>query len=288
MMRPSISVEDLPGDLPSLLNRYAKKIDRIQPINGLFGGAFDIHGATFCVFLADETRVKARYWPKNADLIFQLKVLERFPRVRFPKILIQSGQSTLEDWIEGESIRDTADETVVMESGKLLGCIHQTPPPDSAPGYVHSSIQEYEVNLTDGLDQLKTLEYIDLPFARQVQNAAMEARPNTTEVGLIHRDFCADNLILSNNMVCSIDNTTFAIGPFELDLARTWYRWRMKTEHWNVFLRGYSHHRDSSLFCQHETFWKACVLVRATLMRIRSGLVDRAMIPLSRLHELFL
>jgi hypothetical protein len=25
MMRPSISVEDLPGELPSLLNRYAKK-----------------------------------------------------------------------------------------------------------------------------------------------------------------------------------------------------------------------------------------------------------------------
>ncbi len=285
-MRPSISLGDLPGKLPSLLHPYAKDICDIHLINGLFGGAPYIHGATFCIFFANGTRLKARYWPKDSHIHFQMNVVERLPRAHFPIVLVHSDHSTLEQWIEGESIRDSRDELMIMESGRLLGLIHRTPPPDSSPDQVYTSIQEYEFCLIEGLDQLRFLELVDEPFARRVQSAAITAKPCTVDVGLIHRDFCGDNLVISNHLVCCIDNTTFSVGPFDADLARTWYRWKLPAEYWRMFLQGYTIHRDSTFFREHEIFWKASVLVRATLMRFRSGLVDQAMIPLNQLREL--
>lgn len=285
-MIPSISTKDLPGDLPSLINRYAKEVFQIHRIDGLFIGDPDLHGATYCIIFADETRLKARFWRRGSDLQFQTHVHERLSPERFTRILFQSDQSTIENWIDGETIGDSKDTSMTMEAGRLLGLIHETPPPDLSTHQNHKSIEEYESELIVGLDQLTSFEFIDLPFAKQVHNAAMAAKPGTAEVGLIHRDFCGENLVLSNNLVCSIDNTTFALGPFDIDLARTWYRWRMPAEQWTAFLEGYSQHRDDTFFRKHGFFWKASVLVQATLMRFRAGLVEQSMVPVNRLREL--
>ncbi|MFM8252128.1 MAG: phosphotransferase family protein [Planctomycetota bacterium] len=217
-----------------------------------------------------------------------MNVIKRLPSERFPAILASTDQATLEQWIDGEIIGDSlTDRTVLPACGELLGVIHNTTPPDSVPESVSSSLQEYERWLIEGLAHLTAIESIDAEFARRVEHAALASKPNSAAVGLIHRDFCGDNLVISERLVRSIDNTSFAVGPFDADLARTWYRWPMPAELWNAFLEGYAQQRDSSSFREYGNFWKASVLIRAALMRIRSGLNDQAMIPLGRLHELF-
>jgi hypothetical protein len=65
------------------------------------------------------------------------------------------------------------------------------------------------------------------------------------------------------------DNETIGIGPYEFDLARTWYLWPMKPADRAAYWDGYSRHRDPIDFVSSFLFWIMDAMVRSALFRLR-------------------
>ena len=71
---------------------------------------------------------------------------------------------------------------------------------------------------------------------------------------LVHRDFCAENIVLVGNRPVSIDNMSLRIGHPTEDLCRTFYRWPMTTRQWQCFLAGYRSRGDTRDFDSYGRF----------------------------------
>ena len=86
--------------------------------------------------------------------------------------------------------------------------------------------------------------------------AACAAEPSTpAPVAVIHRDFCAENLVIDRRgRVHAIDNETLRVGPCDLDLARTWYRWPMDHASWSASCARVRRHRAVGAFRAHFDF----------------------------------
>jgi Ser/Thr protein kinase RdoA (MazF antagonist) len=105
-------------------------------------------------------------------------------------------------------------------------------------------------------------------------------------VGVIHKDFCAANVVIGTDgaPVC-VDNANVSVGPHDLDLARTWYRWPMGAEDRRHFAAGYEEYRRLAACLRHFAFWAACVLVGSASIRLRAR-APGGLEPLDRLSVL--
>ncbi len=286
-MSPPISFDSLPPDVAALLARAREDLEEIVPITGLAGKPLD-DGATYQVKFRSGALAKARLCPTSEDIGYQRDALSRLPADRFPRILAVESRASLEQWFDGESL-DSPGTTAgrLLESGRLLGLVHQTHAPECGKAQGLRSTRECAQRLESRIHQLISHRMIDESLAARVWNRATEQRPEYAQYGLSHRDFCGENLVVCRGKVCCIDNTTFAISALDQDLARTWYRWPMSGADWQLFLEGYGECRDGASFLRHGLFWKAHVLTGAIVMRMRSGLPGQIERLLHRLRTTF-
>ena len=94
----------------------------------------------------------------------------------------------------------------------------------------------------------------------------------------------ANVVIRSDGVPVCVDNANLTVGPHELDLARTWYRWPMTSGDRRHFAAGYEEHASLAPSLRHFPFWAINVLVRGALFRLgaaRNGVEE----PLARLRE---
>ena len=117
--------------------------------------------------------------------------------------------------------------------------------------------------------------------------ALLEAHlPADSPIGVIHRDFCAENLVWdASGQPHVVDNETMQIGALDFDLARTWYRWPMTDAQATAFLDGYSSHRSPESFLASFVFWTLVMLVDVSRYHLRVG-TDRAQGAVDLLHAI--
>jgi hypothetical protein len=82
--------------------------------------------------------------------------------------------------------------------------------------------------------------------------------------------------------VC-IDNETLRIGPFDLDLARTFYRWPLSQDDRAAFLAGYGA-GGGPAGITHLPFWSLAAEIYSAFVRCRDGDHD-ADVPLAALRQ---
>src|SRR5262249_50894963 len=110
--------------------------------------------------------------------------------------------------------------------------------------------------------------------------------PDHQETGIIHRDFCGENLVLDPlGTPHIVDNGTLTVDAYHFDLARTWYRWPMTSAERRAFEAGYAACGDLASYRAHFPFWAVAVLVEAALFRHYAKTRGRR-IPIQRLIEL--
>lgn len=282
-----IALHAVPRDLAAMLASQPQDVKEIVPITGLAGKHAD-EGATFQVTFRNGVRTKARSWPSHKDANDVSRILDRLPPDRFPRMLAFESRASLEQWFDGDLLAGaTPTEEVLLDSGRLLGLIHQTSAPKEPTGPGYRSTSDGARQLESKLDRLVSLRVLDRRSATTVWENATAERPAYAHYGLAHRDFCDENLLVSRGKVCCIDNVTFATLALDEDLARTWYRWPMADTNWRIFLQGYAETRDVEPFLRSGLFWKANVLAGSILMRLRCGLPALAQVPLNRLLETF-
>jgi aminoglycoside phosphotransferase (APT) family kinase protein len=167
----------------------------------------------------------------------------------------------------------------------MLGALHRLPC-ESLPDDADEKPGELLAKLERDMDLVRSEHLLDPELARRALADADANRPQEPTLGIIHKDFCAENLVLASDgsLVC-IDEATLSTGPHDLDLARTWYRWPMQARDSAHFARGYQEQRSLAGFLRHFRFWVTCVLVGSAATRLRSA-SPGALAPIERLRQL--
>lgn len=240
----------------------------------------------FALEFADGTKLKGRRLEsaERADAVVRVRdaIGEGFAR-----ILARRGDALLLEWVEGESLAslEAVPSHVLRRCGRMLGALHQLRCGPLLEGPIPSPDDLFE-KLERNAELLLGAQRLDATLARRALDAAAANRPGQVTVGIIHKDFCAENLVVgpADSLVC-VDEASLSIGPHDLDLARTWYRWPMHGEDLAHFAGGYQEHRSLSGFLRHFRFWSTCVLIGSAATRHRS-LAAGVQQPIERLQQL--
>lgn len=115
---------------------------------------------------------------------------------------------------------------------------------------------------------------------------AVTHAPRNVAVGIVHGDFCAENMIVrASGNVSVVDSENLSIAPHDYDLGRTWYRWPMTQVQCEAYYDGYHQYRSSADFVTHLPYWAIGVLARSAAFRLRVGARD-ALIPIQQLKAI--
>lgn len=244
--------------------------------------------AAFRVETSDGRRTKLRRMPSEARARGVERSLEALADPRFARVLLRCGRLLVDEWIDGRGLDECgATRERVAEAGALLGRVHTTPPPpDAAVAEPGAAPDAHGDALRADLDFLASAGLLDPAARARLENAAAAARPEQAEVGLVHGDFCAENLLVdARGQLRVVDNEALGVGPLDLDLARTAYRWPLDGREGRAFLDGYAAYRDPDAGAAHAPFWRIRVLAKSARLRASGGW-DRADVPLVALRAL--
>jgi aminoglycoside phosphotransferase len=242
-------------------------------------GAFALH-------FADGRKLKGRVF-ETTERAERVARLRRGLGEGFAPIVGRRGDAMLLEWIEGPSLASLAaiPERVLRRCGHMLGSLHALRS-DAWPDAPLRGVDHFFAKLERDVELLCGARLLDAALARRVLEDAAARRPGETTRGVIHKDFCPENIVLATGEapVC-VDDATLSVGPHDLDLARTWYRWPMRGEELAHFADGYREQRDLASFERDFRFWATCVLVGSGSTRLRAR-TARVLEPLERLRQL--
>jgi hypothetical protein len=205
----------------------------------------------------------------------------------FPRALDRRGDALLLPWVEGRTLAslDPIPPAALERCGRILGALHQLDTPDWREIRIPAP-EDLLATLRRDIGILAVANELDPGLGRAAVETAAALAPREARSGIIHKDFCAENIVLdASGAPVSIDNAALSVGPYDLDLARTWYRWSMSPTDRSRFLRGYEEYRDCGSFTKHFAFWAICVLAGSASNRLRAQ-VGGHREPLGRLRSL--
>lgn len=243
--------------------------------------------ACFRLDLADGRTLKGRVVDSDSDGARIENLTSLLDRRHFPKLLGRRGCSLLTEWAEGISLADLDCSLHQLDTcGSLQGSLHTiSVPSEQTRTQVWGNLKRHQ-GLEKGIQTLEKLRIIEEHECRGLSELARSHAPEVFDVGLIHGDLCAENIVIDgDDHVHVIDNETLTIGAYDYDLARTWYRWPMDGIQLKAYFRGYGQHRSLEPFLAHFPYWTISALVDSALFRLR-GDPRKLATPVERLRHL--
>src|SRR5262245_17901943 len=261
-------------DLVALLRERRLKVVSAQAITRW---PTDSRPAAFRLELSNGSVLKARQFPR----VQRARIVERVLQLAlrgFPQAIARHECAMLLPWVEGDVLAslDAVPPDVIYDCGANLGALHRQDVSDW-PDVVVRQVEDVRARLESDTTILVEAGELEPDAAAEAHALANEYVPADSSTGIIHNDFCPENIVLeaSGTPVC-IDNATLTFGAHDYDLARTWYRWPMSPGEADAFLRGYETQRSRTSFERHFMFWSICMLMATAANRLRAGLGDRA------------
>jgi hypothetical protein len=267
-------------DLWALARRLGVPVRDARPLTTLPSPV--LRHASFRLRLVDGRTFKARRVETAAQASQIVTLVSRLERRHFPRVLARRGPALLEEWQAGRPLAAAAAGTpVYRRSGRILGRVHAAPPPALARV---ATATERLATAEEQVGRLATLGALSPATARRARRRLRDHEPDRVTVGVVHRDFCAENLVVTPaGELTVVDNETVTVDAVELDLARTWYRWPMTSVQWAAFLAGYGETAGRTACLRHFPFWVVAALVDAALFRLVAW-TGAASVPLERLE----
>jgi Ser/Thr protein kinase RdoA (MazF antagonist) len=269
---PSELLSDLLGeDLAALVAALHSGVASVAPVTSL--NARNSRRASFRIALEDGTAIKGRRFETRFEAERFARLTRHLASPRVPAAIAQRGGAVIEPWIAGKSLAGQAVTLAEMrDCGALLASIHVTPPPTASEDELALARQERERRLAGNVDRLLMAGLIDESFAGRLRSAA-GPQPARFAVGLIHGDFCPENLVRTeDDRILAVDNETLRFEALDYDLARCWYRWTMDGAQARAFLDGYGTQRSPADFLRHFAYWAICALVDSVVFRAGAGI----------------
>lgn len=272
-------------DLGALVTTVGVPLTALTEITGLPSEV--LSRATFRLVFADGRVVKGRRFGGPGAAARMVDIARALALPRLPRVLARRGVAVLKEWIAGSALDASAATPDLLRScGALLAAIHRVPSGDGAWRAGALPLRDRTTATVAGLARLEALGWLTAGEARRLLKLVEAGAPRTAELGFIHRDFCAENIVLGpGGELYVVDNETLAYDAYDFDLARTRYRWPMGAAAWAAFEQGYGASRDLGSYRAHATWWAVAVLVEAALFRHRAR-TPRAMAPVEHLLAL--
>ncbi len=252
----------------------AARMEPISPLHGSKRGRY-----TFVAEAADGSRIKARRFP-DAESAAEQEDLRRGLEPAFAPVLARHGGILLELWVEGSEVGDDASAEVVAEAGALLARLHSMPP-RSGDGRARGT-SDYRQEAESDLETLVGSGALSGAIGEAIAAEIASADPGEYLPVLIHRDVCAENLVVDEEgRLTVIDNERFTVGAAGFDLGRTHHRWQLPEADWQGLLGAY---REAGGIAGELEFW--LLITNVSLARIyQRASPERLPAMLARLAE---
>jgi Ser/Thr protein kinase RdoA (MazF antagonist) len=278
--RPPLSAE-----LRALLALQGASLEKCVVLTRL--PAHSLSHASYRFQFADGRVLKGRQVESASQAARMHAIVSYQASEQFAKVLCVRGAALLEEWVNGEPLdRSDPGPAVVGACGAVLGALHAMPVPDALGNDAMSDAAARAQTLERHVNELEALGALPAASAARARAIAVTESPASLHRAVIHRDFCAENIVLrADGTVCVIDNETMCVDVPAFDLARTWYRWELDEGQWDALLAGYAQHRSCDEFLSGQRFWLVSALVDASLFRVRAR-TPHPEVPLSRLLPL--
>jgi streptomycin 6-kinase len=281
-LRTPVAPESLGEDFAEIVSRIGSELREVVPLTRLTfrekrSGCYRVRFADGRVF-----KYRSMVSAKRAKTVEHL--ISRIGSPSIPRVLDRCGTGLLIEFVDGHPAR-RSDQTheLLVETAGLQGKIHRTAVADLLAGTPQLDIAEVIEKLAQRIQRLVAQQAITEREAEELTELAMSEVPQASEIGVIHCDYCAENLLVSEAVgFYIVDNELIQIGGLDHDLARTWYRWPMSPAERAVYWESYRRHRDPSSFSAFFLFWSINVLVSSALLRVEGG-TDRAAVPIRKL-----
>lgn len=279
-------LHDLSDELQSLVRTLGSELADVVPLSS--AGYAGYRPNAFRLRFADGREVKGRElgnWQRAAAVEY---VLGHVHHPGLPRLLARAGRALITEWVDGRPLT-AADCTpaLVQQCGELLGFIHAVPVPDQNPFERRDPIDAWHRRCERDLSALVAADVLGEAERRHAFDVAIRHAPPTDgAAGFVHRDFCAENIIVRpSGEIAIVDNETMGIDEYDFDLGRTWYRWLMTRDLREAFWAGYNCHRTAERFIAHGVYWAIVALADAAVFRLKkhAGATDA---PLARLRAL--
>ena len=128
------------------------------------------------------------------------------------------------EWIEGCSHRlARSDRLHVLRRLRTDAGAPPTCPVAPLPNGTPASPEALFAKLERDTDLVLSAKLLDPELARRALADADANRPGEPTLGIIHKDFCAENIVLAPDgaLVC-VDDATLSTGPHDLDPGENW------------------------------------------------------------------
>jgi Ser/Thr protein kinase RdoA (MazF antagonist) len=225
--------------------------------------------AAFRVSLADGRQLKARRVESTQRCESLARIWPLLKGLPFAAGLARQNACLLEPWIVGHELSpDRATPAQLEEAGDMLGRLHRLAVPASLTPGRRAAPARLLRTVEQRLGTLADLGLLTPARAATLFEEAHRHSPPQLETGLIHHDFCAENLIVTDpGALWAIDNEDMRVGALDADLARCFLRWPMSIGDREAFLAGYRRHRPDERYQAHARFWSIWALAGAAEFR---------------------
>jgi hypothetical protein len=270
-------------DLLVLIAAVKTSLAEVTPLSG--AGYPGYEATAFRLRFADGLVLKGRRFRTDVQAATVEHVSRHLDHRGFPRVLARSGSALLTEWIEGRPLGD-ADFGLVHQCGVLQGYMHSLPVPADSPYQPRDTIHDWHARLKRRLLELARARVLDESEAGRAFDVALGYAPDAYDFGFVHRDFCAENVVVRpSGEVSVVDNETLAVDAYDYDLGRTWYRWPMSGAQRRAYLDGYQSYRSLKDFLAHFPYWTITAIVEGAVFRLRRQ-ANAAEAPVTRLRRL--
>ena len=190
----------LDPDLNHLLSRYGSSVISLDEITSLRSQRQ--LKDSFKISLADGEIVKARRFVSEDKRTRYCDLSSLLADLPVARILAAHGKATLEEWVDGVPLATgqvTTDQSYQL--GTLLGKMHSTADIPECYRNDFPGADQQLARISESLSVLSSL----LPGKRSLFNTLQELaarhQPERFETGLIHADFCPQNMVVKSGGV---------------------------------------------------------------------------------------
>jgi thiamine kinase-like enzyme len=197
------------------------------------------------------------------------------------------GRVLLEEWIDGDALRDTIpSDTLLQQAGSLLAYVHLTREVLGRRTHDMCDTAAVREKAAGCLRSIRAAGEIDLDQLRTIEETLARTDPGSVRVGLVHTDFCGENMVVDpRGRLYVVDNERLGIGPLVGDVARTWYRWALPAPAFDRFRAAYATAVPWDDAFVAFKFWQLHAVILSAAMRLRLD-PERAHVPLACLRAM--
>jgi len=258
-------------DLHALIQSRGQRVDEVLPLGG--PSRWRQRPGSFRLQFSDGSLCKGIVLPdtqRTREVVF---ILEVIAHLAVPRLIAHAGSAMLQEWIEGEPLTEVPlTPESLTSAGGLQGHLHSAALPRGGPyGDEFSDLPAWRDQGQENLAYIVETGLISESEEKLISELMVHHVPRNLSSGFIHKDFCAENMVQDRlERIFVVDNESLCVGPYDYDLARTWYRWDMTSEERMLYLAAYEENRSAAEFRAHFVYWGLVTLLRVVVFRLKT------------------